>query len=200
MSALESRGRPAPSAARDEEGEYTISDLAAACKVTPRAIRFYEDQALLAPRRIGQMRIFSRHDRVRLELILRGKRLGFSLADIKEMLDLYNVDQGHVQQMRVALAQSQGRIAELEQQLQDIGASLVDLHTIVHRTKARLAELGVDPEAIDAKAEAALPLTPKKPEPPKSMKTTFRIMKPDLSGTVEAPARSKGGVGSDKEG
>lgn len=134
--------------------EYTISDLAAACAVTPRAIRFYEDQKLLAPRRLGQIRIFSHRDRVRLELILRGKRLGFSLAEIKEMLDLYDVDESHVQQLRVTLAKGRRRIAELERQQQDIAETLAELRELERCVVERLAEQGVDPNA-GAKNDAA---------------------------------------------
>jgi DNA-binding transcriptional MerR regulator len=134
---------------REEEREYSIGDLAAACNVTPRAIRFYEGQALLAPRRLGQMRIFGHGDRVRLELILRGKRLGFSLADIKEMLDLYEIDQNHVQQMRVALAKGRQRRAELKRQREDIDAALAELGAMGQWIVARLEELGVDPNAED---------------------------------------------------
>jgi DNA-binding transcriptional MerR regulator len=134
---------------RDESGvpsEYTISDLAAACAVTPRAIRFYEDQKLLAPRRLGQIRIFSHRDRVRLELILRGKRLGFSLAEIREMLDLYDVDAEHVAQLRVALTRGRRRIAELERQKQDIAETLDELRELERCVVGRLKDKGIDPD------------------------------------------------------
>jgi len=77
---------------------YSIGDLASEFAISPRAIRFYEDQGLLAPRRIGGNRIYAARDRARLQLVLRGKRLGFALADIKEMLDLYDVDSQHLEQ------------------------------------------------------------------------------------------------------
>lgn len=134
--------------------EYTISDLASACAVTPRAIRFYEDQKLLAPRRLGQIRIFSHRDRVRLELILRGKRLGFSLAEIKEMLDLYDVDESHVQQLRVTLAKGRRRIAELERQQKDIAKTLSELRELERCVIERLADHGVDSDA-EAQNDAA---------------------------------------------
>jgi len=136
------------------EPEYTISELAAKCEVTQRAIRFYEDQHLLAPRRLGQIRIFSRRDRVQLELILRGKRLGFSLAAIKEMLDLYEVDDDHVQQLRVALDKGRRRIAELVGQQQDIASALAELRELERHVAARLREKGIDPEEI-VKSDAA---------------------------------------------
>src|SRR5215469_12052100 len=95
---------------------YSIGDLAAEFGVSPRAIRFYEDQGLLRPQRIGGNRVYNHRDRVRLILVLRGKRLGFSLADIKGLLDLYDVDPQHIEQLRAALAKGRQRIAELERQ------------------------------------------------------------------------------------
>ena len=134
--------------------EYTISDLAAACRVTPRAIRFYEDQKLLAPRRLGQIRIFSHRDRVRLELILRGKRLGFSLAEIKELLDLYDVDEEHIQQLPAALRRSRHRIAELERQQQDLAKTIAELRELERCVAKRLADKGIDPSRV-AQSDAA---------------------------------------------
>ena len=136
------------------EGEYTISDLAAACRVTPRAIRFYEDQKLLAPRRLGQIRIFSRRDRVRLELILRGKRLGFTLAEIKELLDLYDVDEDHVQQLRTALGRTRRRIAALERQQQDLAKTIAELRDLERCVAKRLEDKGIDPARV-AHSDAA---------------------------------------------
>ena len=104
---------------------FTIGELAAAFSLSPRAIRFYEDQGLLAPDRAGTQRVYTKRDRARLSLILRGKRLGFSLADIREFLDLYDHDRS--QQMPVTLARTRARIAELEQQLADITITLAEL-------------------------------------------------------------------------
>jgi len=106
---------------------YSIGDLAAELGVTHRALRLYEDQDLLAPRRIGNQRIYSPRDHARLVLILRGKRLGFSLADIREMLDLYEVDPQHLEQLRVTLKKGCARIAELERQQQEIALTLKEL-------------------------------------------------------------------------
>lgn len=136
------------------EGEYTISDLAAVCRVTARAIRFYEDQKLLAPRRLGQIRIFSRRDRVRLELILRGKRLGFTLAEIKELLDLYDVDEDHVQQLRAALGSTRRRIAALERQQQDLAKTIAELRDLERCVANRLEDKGIDPDRV-AQSDAA---------------------------------------------
>ena len=106
---------------------FTIGELATAFALSPRAIRFYEDQGLLAPARAGVQRVYSKRDRARLQLILRGKRLGFSLADIREFLDLYDADSTKRQQMAMTLDRTRVRIAELEQQLEDITITLAEL-------------------------------------------------------------------------
>jgi len=123
----------ARSALAEEEAAsrlYAIGDLAGELGVSPRAIRFYEDQGLLAPQRIGGNRIYSARDRARLQLILRGKRLGFALADIKELLDLYDVDPDHLEQLRATLDKGRARIAELERQQQEITQTLQELREI----------------------------------------------------------------------
>ena len=106
---------------------FTIGELAATFALSPRAIRFYEDQGLLAPERAGAQRIYTKRDRARLQLILRGKRLGFSLADIREFLDLYDADHSKRQQMEMTLGRTRARIADLEQQLEDITITLAEL-------------------------------------------------------------------------
>ncbi len=106
---------------------FTIGELATAFALSPRAIRFYEDQGLLAPERAGTQRIYTKRDRARLQLILRGKRLGFSLADIREFLNLYDVDHSKRQQMEMTLGRTRARITELEQQLEDITITLAEL-------------------------------------------------------------------------
>jgi DNA-binding transcriptional MerR regulator len=109
---------------------YSIGDLAAEFAISPRAIRFYEDQGLIKPQRIGGNRVYTHGDRARLVLILRGKRLGFSLADIGELLDLYDVDPGHLEQLRATLEKGRARIAELERQRAEIAATLAELREI----------------------------------------------------------------------
>ena len=106
---------------------FTIGELAAAFSLSPRAIRFYEDQGLLAPERVGTQRVYTKRDRARLQLILRGKRLGFSLADIREFLDLYDADRSKHRQMAALLDRTRARISELEQQLEDITVTLAEL-------------------------------------------------------------------------
>lgn len=110
---------------------FTIGELATAFAVSPRAIRFYEDQGLLAPARAGAQpgaqRVYTRRDRARLQLILRGKRLGFTLADIGRFLDLYDADRTGRRQLAMTLERTRARIAELEQQLADITLTLAEL-------------------------------------------------------------------------
>jgi DNA-binding transcriptional MerR regulator len=127
-------------ASEDVPRLYSIGDLAAEFGVSPRAIRFYEDQGLLRPQRIGGNRVYNHRDRARLILVLRGKRLGFSLADIKEMLDLYDVDPEHAEQLRVALAKGRERIAELERQRAEITEALSELRELEAIVVARLEE------------------------------------------------------------
>ena len=106
---------------------YSIGDLSAEFGLSPRAIRFYEDQGLLAPARAGANRVYGKRDRARLMLILRGKRLGFSLSDIRQFLDLYDVDRTKRRQMAVTLELTRARIRDLEQQLEDITVTLAEL-------------------------------------------------------------------------
>ena len=106
---------------------FTIGELASAFALSPRAIRFYEDQGLLAPERAGTQRVYTKRDRARLQLILRGKRLGFSIADIREFLDLYDAGGGNRRQMAMTLERTRARIADLEQQLEDITITLAEL-------------------------------------------------------------------------
>ncbi|MGL4917519.1 MAG: MerR family transcriptional regulator, partial [Aeromonas allosaccharophila] len=88
---------------KDEGRRFSISELAREFDITTRSIRFYEDQGLLNPAREGQTRIYSKQDRVRLKLTLRGKRLGFSLAEIRELFDLYDADKSSRTQLQTML-------------------------------------------------------------------------------------------------
>ncbi len=110
---------------------FSITELSHEFKVTARAIRFYEDKGLLQPSRQGMTRIYSRRDRARLILILRGKRLGFSLAEIREMLNLYDLGDGQTEQLRVTLKRSQDRLRALEAQRRDVEAAIDELHRSV---------------------------------------------------------------------
>lgn len=109
---------------------YTITELAREFAVTPRAIRFYEDQGLLAPRREGASglrRVYSNRDRTRLRLTLRGKRLGFTLSEIRNLLDLYESPTDTVPQLQAFLATIAQHREVLEKQLEDLHATLEDL-------------------------------------------------------------------------
>lgn len=108
-------------------GLFTIGELAADFSLSLRAIRFYEDQGLILPQRAGTTRVYTRRDRARLQLILRGKRLGFTLSDIRAFLELYDVDRSKHLQMQVMLGKTRERIEDLEQQLDDIVVTLAEL-------------------------------------------------------------------------
>jgi DNA-binding transcriptional MerR regulator len=109
---------------------YSIGELAGEFGISTRAIRFYEAKGLIAPDRVGSNRIYSKRDRARLILILRGKRLGFSLEEIAEYLNLYDADPNHIAQTRLLLARVETSIAELGGKQQDIEAALSDLGEI----------------------------------------------------------------------
>src|SRR5688572_27730976 len=107
---------------------YTISDLAKEFKVTTRTIRYYEDQGLLSPKREGLNRVFTQRDRVRLKLALRGKRLGFSLSEIRELFELYDVSRDERRQLEEFLARLERRRVLLEQQREDIEVMLTEIN------------------------------------------------------------------------
>lgn len=133
-------GQTAPG--QTEKFSYSITDLAREFGVSLRALRFYEDKDLLSPLRRGQSRIYSRRDRARLKLILQGKRVGFSLAEIKEMLDLYDLDDGQEAQLRVALQKFRDRVETLRRQQKDIEAAIADLENACTRIENTLSESG----------------------------------------------------------
>jgi DNA-binding transcriptional MerR regulator len=119
---------------------YTISELADELKVTARAIRFYEDKGLLSPQRAGTTRVYTHRDRGRLILILRGKRLGFTLREIREWLALYEADPDQVTQMQALSAKLAERLEELEQQQRDLEETLEELRRIRSQVEEHLAE------------------------------------------------------------
>lgn len=129
-----------PGHSTEDQTTYTISELAKEFQVTPRAIRFYESSGLLAPRREGQRRIYSRRDRTRLMLTLRGRRIGMSLAEIGEVFDLYDMAHGEERQLERYLAILEERRASLLQQLQDVKVVLAELEESAARCRVILAE------------------------------------------------------------
>jgi len=125
---------------------WSISELAAEFGVTARTIRFYEDRGLIAPARAGQRRIYEARDRVRLKLILRGKRLGLSLAEIREILDLYDTDteSGERAQLLLVLRRLRERRAALARQRVDIDLTLAEIDALEEQFRALLDGGGAD--------------------------------------------------------
>ncbi len=119
-----------------------IQDVANELGITTRTIRFYEDKGLLEPQRVGTMRVYSRREIGRLQLILRGKRLGFSLRQINEFLDLYTADDLHLSQTKRLLERVAERIDALEKQRQELDQTLDELRDIAHQCQDRIAEAG----------------------------------------------------------
>ena len=120
---------------------HSISELAQEFDNTTRTIRFYEDKGLLQPKRNGRQRIYSRRDYVRLRLILRGKRLGLSLSEISDTIELYDTDQGELGQLDSFLQTIRERRVALKQKRADIDVILSELQRIERRCRARLKTL-----------------------------------------------------------
>ena len=118
---------------------YSVTELAEDLGVTARALRFYEDKGLIEPRRIGNTRVYTHRDRGRLVLILRGKRLGFTLREIRDWLALYESGPGQRPQMEALLVTVGERIKALEQQRKDIDATIAELRDIMGATERWLA-------------------------------------------------------------
>jgi len=123
-----------------DDKTYSISELAKEFDITTRSIRFYEDQGLLTPLRQGQTRIYSKRDRVRLKLILRGKRLGFSLSETGQLFELYDADKSSVTQLTIMLKLIEQKKVELHQQMDDIKVVLMELVTVEKRCRETLVE------------------------------------------------------------
>jgi DNA-binding transcriptional MerR regulator len=121
-----------------ERAEFSISELAREFEITPRAIRFYEDQGLLAPRREGQRRIYTPRDRTRLKLTLRGKRLGLTLSEIRELIDMYEPGRDERPQLQRFLAVLESHKASLLQQRADIEAQLEEIQGFEKKIRKRL--------------------------------------------------------------
>ncbi|MDO1558057.1 MerR family DNA-binding transcriptional regulator [Brevundimonas sp. 2R-24] len=124
----------------DDHRTYTIRQLCREFGATARALRFYEDKGMLSPARKGQTRVYSARDRARLKLILRGRRIGFSLSEIQEMLDLYDRKDGNAHQMAVALRRHRAQIEALRQQREDLDAAIATAEEACAYMEQRLAE------------------------------------------------------------
>ena len=121
---------------------FAISDLAREFGITPRTIRFWEDQGILAPSREGNKRVFARRDRARLKMALRGKRLGLSLAEIKDLIGMYNSTEDETPQLLECLRIMQKRRAALEQQREDIEAMLAEIGQFERQCQEELTRRG----------------------------------------------------------
>ena len=121
---------------------YSVTELARDLGVTARTIRFYEDQGLISPQRAGATRVYTRRDKARMSLILRGKRLGFSIKEIKEFLDLYVVDVTQVEQLHLLLGKVRHRVRSLEEQKRALDETLRELKDIEKLTIDALKQKG----------------------------------------------------------
>ncbi|MDQ3664579.1 MAG: MerR family DNA-binding transcriptional regulator [Actinomycetota bacterium] len=121
--------------------QWSIGELATEYGVTLRTIRFYEDKGLITPRRVGTRRVYSDRDRVRLALVLRGRRLGFALDEIATIVDMYDAEPGEAGQLTYLLDQIDGRRDELAQRRRDIDETLAELDAVAQRCRDDLARL-----------------------------------------------------------
>jgi DNA-binding transcriptional MerR regulator len=121
---------------------FTITQLTQEFDITTRTLRFYEAQGLVSPTRRGRQRLYTPGDRTRIKLILRGKRLGFSLNEIKEMIEMYGSAPGETGQLRLLLDRIAARRAELLEKQRDIELTLLELDEVEAGAKSRMAELG----------------------------------------------------------
>ncbi|WP_152048159.1 MerR family transcriptional regulator [Aureimonas psammosilenae] len=126
---------------------YTITELTREFEVSTRTLRFYEDEGLIAPVRRGRTRLFRQSDRTLLKMILRGKRLGFSIAEIREIIQMYKEPPGESGQLRAIIRRVGERRRELEQKRRDIDDLLVELDNAEEACLTRMAELGVSPSS-----------------------------------------------------
>lgn len=132
--------KPVRSTKESTNRTFTITELATEFDVTPRAIRFYEDMGLLEPTRVGRNRVYTHRDRTRLKLTLRGKRLGLSLLEVKQLVDMYNSSGDSTQQLTAFLEILQNHREQLARQLEDIEITLAEIDQNEERCKRLLRE------------------------------------------------------------
>lgn len=135
-----------------ESRTYTISELAREFGITPRALRFYEDKDMLHPARDGMTRVYSHRDRARVTIIVRMKRLGLPLADIREILDLYGLGDNERAQKRKTLEKFRNQVKELESQREDIEVALTELHKGIAWLEDNLSKIGPPDDHADSVA------------------------------------------------
>jgi len=132
--------KPVAAAAPKDARTFTITELAQEFDITPRAIRFYEDVGLLTPARAGRNRVYTHRDRTRLKLTLRGKRLGLSLQEVKQLVDMYESPADTAQQLQAFLGVLQDHRVQLEQQRDDIEVTLAEITQHEERCRRLIAE------------------------------------------------------------
>ena len=154
QSAPATAGEAAASGAdtRRDARQFTITELAQEFDITPRAIRFYEDMGLLTPARAGRNRVYSHRDRTRLKLTLRGKRLGLSLLEVKELVDMYDSPSDTESQLTAFLEVLHAHREQLQRQLEDIEVTLAEITQHEDRCRRLLAQ---------ARGDASAPATPR---------------------------------------
>lgn len=128
-----------PRRSEQRKEQFTIHELVTEFEVTSRTLRFYEEKGLLTPARRGQERLYSRRDRARLKLVLMGKSVGFSLEEVKSMLDLYDLGDGQATQLRVALERFEEKLAELDRRRRDLDHAYAELSHARDIVRGRLA-------------------------------------------------------------